>query len=138
MRAFLLLPVLIFTQFSFGQLENSEEAQKFWDDNIQAIVDLEKNKIIEQTNFPLELSATKEVWTKNEFTEKLDMIFHKSQREELSKLNIGDIDAWQMSGHESLMYMVACFEAFDDNRAMVLQFKRIDGEWKLYGIDLQK
>lgn len=134
----LLLSVIFLKGISYSQISDKAEAQKFWDNNIKAIIDLDKTKILEQTNFPLEIRIGDELWSKADFSSKLEKVFTPILREELKEGSIEDIDAWVLGEDEGDTYMVVCFSEFEEYQILVLMFKQFDEVWKLYGIDLQK
>lgn len=138
MRFLLLLPMIISCGIAYSQISDKAEAQKFWDSNIKAIVDLDKTKILEQTNFPLEIMIGDQMWSKDEFNAKLEKVFTPILREELQSGSIDDIDAWVLGEDEGDTYMIVCFSEFEEYQILVLMFKQFEGKWKLYGIDLQK
>lgn len=137
MRYSALLLFTLLSNFIFSQISDTLEAKKFWADNIQAIVNMDKAKIISQTNFPLEIKIGDEMWSKADFTAKIEKVFTPAVREELKSGSIDNIDAWTMMDDISDTYMVVCFSKFEEYEILVFMFKQFDGQWKLYGIDLQ-
>jgi hypothetical protein len=138
MRLFILFLFFSLVSFvSLTQISDTIEAKKFWNDNIQAIVNLDRAKIIFQTNFPLEIRIGDELWSKDDFNANLEKVFTKEVREELKSGSIDNIDAWIMLEDESDTYMVVCYSEFEEYSVLVLMFKQYDGNWKLYGIDMQ-
>lgn len=130
---------LLFTHLSFAQLSDRNEAQKFWDDNINNIVLLKTDQILAQTQFPLNvhLGTVTQKWTKEIFQKKLPNVFTMDVREQLKEMSIDDIDAWVMSDDESETYMLVCYFEEGEYAAVVLSFKQMEGPWKLYGLDYQ-
>lgn len=130
---------LLFTHLSFAQLSDRNEAQKFWDDNINNIVLLKTDQILAQTQFPLNvhLGTVTQKWTKEIFQKKLPNVFTIDVREQLKEMSIDDIDAWLMSDDESETYMLVCYFEEGEYAAVVLSFKQMEGAWKLYGLDYQ-
>jgi len=138
MRITALFLFTFLTNLSFSQIRDTLEAKKFWADNIQAIINLDKTKIISQTNFPLEINIDEELWSKDDFTARLDNLYTAEFRDELKSGSIDNIDAWTMFEDESDTYMLVSFSKFEEYDALVFMFKQFDGNWKLYGIDMQK
>jgi len=138
MKNYLLLAIILFTNISFSQISDVAEAQNFWDNNIQAIIRLDADKIISQTKFPLNMLASGDELTAEEFKGKLNQVFTDAVRIDLRGGSISNIDAWVMSEDDSETYMVACTNPSDDYDAVVFLFKEFDGNWLLYGIDYQK
>jgi len=137
MRAIILILFSFLTNLSFSQISDTLEARRFWENNIQAIVKLDKQKIISQTKFPLDVNVGDGSWSETEFKARLDSVFTEPLRTELSDGNYHDIDAWVMSDDANETYMVVTFGSYRKYDVIVLMFKEFDGVWKLYGIDFQ-
>lgn len=137
MRFVLVFSFSLISYLGFSQISDTLVAKKFWSDNIQAIIQLDKAKILSQTNFPLEIRIGDELWDKAKFTSELDNVFTETLRNELKAGSFENIDAWKMFEDESETYMVVCFSTFNEFSILVLMFKEFNGIWKLYGIDMQ-
>lgn len=139
MKNVLLFLCLLFATVSTAQIENQEEADKFWNENILAIVQLNKEKIIEQTNFPLDINVGEELWNQEKFKGLLDVVFSQDTRTDLRSSSSGDsIDAFTMGEDEGQTYMLVCDVTYKNYGVEVLMFKQFEGVWKLYGIDFHE
>lgn len=138
MKTSILFILLFISSTIFSQITDRVEAQKFMEDNIYNMVILEKDKIVTQTNFPLEIYTGDKTWGKDEFSSKLSTLFSDAMRIELRGSTIDNIDAWVMAKDTSETYMLACFVPYEEYTAVVFLFKKFNGTWKLYGIDFQK
>ena len=128
---------LFFSVLSNAQIQNQDEADKFWGDNILAIVQLNKEKIIAQTNFPLDINIGEEYWNQEKFSGLVDVLFSQDVRTDLRTGSSASIDAWTLGDDEGETYMVVCNVAYKEFIVEVLMFKQFEGVWKLYGIDFQ-
>jgi hypothetical protein len=137
MKNVLLFLCLLLATVSTAQVENQEDADKFWGDNILAIVQLNKEKIFSQTNFPLDIKIGEESWSQEKLSGLLDVIFSQDVRTTLRSGSSSYIDAYTMGDDEGQTYMVVCDVNYQEYVVEVLMFKQFDGVWKLYGIDFQ-
>lgn len=137
MKNVLLFLCLLLATVSTAQIENQEEADKFWGDNILAIVQLNKEKIFSQTIFPLDINIGEESWNQEKFSGLIDVLFSQDMRTDLRSGSSGYIDAFTMGDDEGQTYMVVCDVNYKEYVVEVLMFKQFDGVWKLYGIDFQ-
>ena len=128
---------LFFSFLSIAQIQNQDDADKFWGDNILAIVQLNKEKIISQTNFPLDVNVSEESWNQEKFSGLLDVLFTQDVRTKLRSSSTAVIDASTLGDDEGQTYMIVCNVSYKEFIIEVLMFKQFDGVWKLYGIDFQ-
>lgn len=140
MKYYLTILFLVLSIKLFSQISDREEAQRFWQTNVQAVINLDQEVILNQTRFPLNISTDQgnEKWNKETFKAKLALVFNEKIRKELSKENIDFIDAWVMSEDSSDTYMLIFLNPTDTFEAVVFSFMQFEGLWKLYGIDYQK
>jgi len=129
---------LVLATVSIAQIENQDEADKFWAENITAIVQLNKEKIFSQTNFPLDINIGKESWNQEKFSGLLDVIFSQEVRTILRGGSTDRIDAYEMGDDEAQTYMLVCDVTYKNYGVEVLMFKQFEGVWKLYGIDFHE
>ncbi len=128
---------LLLATVSIAQVENQDEADKFWAENITAIVQLNKEKIFSQTNFPIKTNIAQESWSKEKFSGLLDVLFSQDVRTELRSGSSRNIDAFTLGDDDGQTYMVVCNVVYKEYLVEVLMFKQFEGVWKLYGIDFQ-
>lgn len=96
---------------TYSQLTNRKEAQSFWDSNIGAITTLDIEKIVTQTDFPLEIvkNDKRTSLTPSEFRTRIKEFFNENVISQLKTQSINNIDAWVMSEDEGQTYMIVCF-----------------------------
>ncbi len=140
MKQLVLVFFAIISMASYAQLSDLKEAQSFWDNNIVAITTLDIEKIVAQTNFPLEIDKNekKTSLTSSEFRTRIKEFFNESVISQLKTQSINNIDAWVMSEDVGQTYMIVCFLEDPSFDAVVFSFKQFDGSWKLYAINYQK
>lgn len=122
-----------------------EKLQAFWNSNIQAMINLDREKIIEQTNFPLagEWYAVFDMWESTEeelheaYVERLEELYNEEFRAILSKYtweNIGVADTEE--GTYLTVYIL--FEEIIDGEVMesaiILEFGLYDENWMLHAM----
>lgn len=137
MKKLLLLLFCFIHSISNAQIENEEDAKKFWADNILAIIELDKVKILSQTIFPLEINSGKSFWKKEDFSKRMTTLFSDEVRLELKNGSFKNIDAWTMADDTSQTYMVISLVPYENYDAVVFLFRQINTDWKLVGIDFQ-
>ena len=124
--------------FSFSQSINKIEPEQFWETNIRAILDSNIDEVVSQSHFPM---ATFEGdWSKNSFIDAFEILFDESVLASLSSQTYRDIQAFE-DGPNKVTYMVVIvteteYEGEFYESATMLSFKKFDGEWKLYQIDM--
>jgi len=141
MKRLLLLFFLSSATMGFSQkddLKDTLEAKRFWADNIQNIIELNKQKILAQTNFPLIIND--ERIDKEQFESELDKHFTARIRYELQSLPFPTrLKAWYIGDDATPTYMVPCLEILDKEHylAVVFVFYQYNGKWKLKEIDYE-
>ena len=134
MKRLLILFFVCCSISSFSQLKDTLEAKNFWNDNIANIVSFNKEKILSQIHFPLEVGNKK--YTRDQFRLEMDKYLNAELRAELSKKDIQSIDAWKMMGDETQTYMIVCYKGLETQyEAAVLCFLQYNGKWLLNHID---
>lgn len=137
MKRVLLLLFMSCSLSSFSQLKDTIEAQDFWADNIANIVSFNKEKILTQIHFPLEVGGKK--FTKEQFKPVMEKHLNAEIRAELGKQDVTDIDAWKMYGDETQTYMLVCYKGLEPQyEAAVFCFLQYNGKWMLNRIDYHK
>jgi len=137
MKRFIPLLFVAFSFTGFAQLTDKQEAQNFWADNIQNIVEYKKEAILAQIHFPLKVGDKK--LTKEQFKLVMDKHFSPELRTELGKKDIESIDAWKMGDDLTQTYMIVCRKGLDPQyEAAVLCFLQYNGKWMLNQIDYRK
>lgn len=149
MRTILILFVLLATNFSIAQKTTRDVVINFWDTAIQPIIDLDKEKIIEHTNFPLQgswgyqldLSTGPDEWTKDDFTSHLEMIFNEETRALLKQKTINDLVHYTNEAGEFEFIINVNFYSIQEETGdqyesvTIFYFKKFEDVWKLYSIE---
>lgn len=131
---FLCMSTIGFSQFK-DELKDTLELRRFWADNIQHIIALNKEKILEQTKFPLSIQSK---WIeKEQFEQELENHFTKEIRAELKAVAFKRVRTWYIGDDTTPTYMVACWETKDKEHSVfvVFSFFQYNGQWKLMSID---
>jgi hypothetical protein len=149
MKRLLLLSLLTISPFfqSFAQKADLETVQSFWNSNIAAMISLDKETIISQTNFPLlgswgyviELDGDADSWTKEDFVQNIDKIFNDDLRVKLRRMDHNQLvhhldENGQLNFILQLLFITE-EEGVKYESATLLYFKQFDGIWKLYQIE---
>lgn len=141
--SFILLPLSGFAQ---EEAEFSkEELQKLWNSNVKAIIDLDQEKIIQQTNFPLEGDwfAAYELWDASEeelqeaYTNDPAVVFDQETRDILRQMTWEDIIVNDYE--EGVVLSVPIYTTYEVDGefyefATFLEFASIDDQWMLIAI----
>lgn len=141
MKSLLLLLFLSASTIGFSQLrdqlKDTLEAKRFWANNIHNIIEGNKNKILDQTNFPLIIQD--ERVEKEQFEAELEKHFTAKIRSELKAASFTRLKAWYIGDDVTPTYMVPCLELSDQELylAVVFIFFQYKGEWKLKEIVYQ-
>ncbi len=126
------------SQFSFSQLSDEEEAEIIWETNIQAILDLDKKKVLSQTVFPL--NTYKGVWNRSTFISDFDFIFNTDLLKDLKYQDVRDLQpSEEESGELAFILIVMTFTEIDGEdfeSSTIFSFKKFEGDWKMYNIEL--
>lgn len=147
-----LLTILLFTLsslFSFGQAVNRDVVVSFWNNNVKAIVDGNCEKIISQTNFPVEgswiyiLELEKEPENPDQafFVANMEKIFDEETRKQLGEKTYNDLVHYKNDNGEIVFIINVDFWHTDPDTGNEYQsttmffFKMFDNKWKLYSIE---
>lgn len=149
MKLLFSLSICFLSFFSLGQATSKDVVLSFWDSNIQSIIDFDKAKIIEETNFPLEgswgytieLETSPDQWTKDDYVNNIDKIFNEELRKNLMGKTYNDLvhykdETGTLSFIISLNFLTKdpeTGESFESSTIMF--FKMFDNKWKLYSIE---
>ncbi len=134
----LLAGFFIMSSSVIAQEINKIEPQQFWETNIQAILDSDVDKVVRQAHFPM--TTFDGDWSEEPFIDAFDMLFDEAVLAELKTQSFRDIQPFEGNGGE-MTYMVVIateteFEGELYESVTLLSFKKFDGEWKLYDIDM--
>lgn len=149
MKSILFLLLFLVSLCSLGQGTNKDVVLSFWNSNIQSIINLDKAKIIEETNFPLEgswgyvleLKTSPEQWTKEDFVNNIDKIFNEELRNNLKSKTYNDLVHYKDETGTLSFIINLNFSTKDDQSgetfesSTILFFKMFDNHWKLYSIE---
>lgn len=129
---------LLISSSVFAQTLKKVEPQQFWDTNIQAILGSELDEVVSQSHFPM--TTFEGDWSKKDFINSFDLLFDKSILAALRDQSYRDIQPIESSPGE-ITYMVVIttyteVEGETYESVTILSFKKFDGEWKLYDIDM--
>jgi len=134
----LLTAVVLLNTTSFAQGLNKTEPQQFWNTNIQAILNSDVDAVVGQSHFPM--STFEGDWSKKSFKDAFDILFDESALEELSSQSYRDIQPVEDSPGVMTYIVVITTEMVVDGETFesstILSFKKFEGEWKLYNIDM--
>ena len=132
---------------SFSQKADLETVQSFWNSNIAAIISLDRETIISQTNFPLEgswgyvveLEGDADSWTKEDFVQNIDKIFNDEMRVKLRRMDYNQLvhhvdEDGQVNFILQLLFVTE-EEGVKYESATLLYFRKFEGIWKLYQIE---
>ncbi len=139
MKSFLLLLLASFSVSStvHAQDLDLDEADAFWKSNIQAILDADIEKVMDQTSFPL--TTYEDDWTEEDFRDNFELVFDEMVLADLAAQDLTDIQV--VEDEDGLSYMVVIYtvigidEDFYES-ATILSFTKMDDDWKLYRIDV--
>jgi len=134
----LLSAFLLMTSLSVAQSINKTGPQQFWETNIHAIIDGDVDQVVEQSYFPM--STFEGDWKKREFIDAFDILFDESAVEALKNQSYRDIQSVDDgTGNREYIVVITTEMEIDGEileSATILSFKKFDGEWKLYNIDM--
>lgn len=119
--------------------------KKFWASHIQPIIDLDREKIIDQTNFPLagEWYAEFDMWEstpeelQEAYVERLDEIFDEEFRKTLAGLTWENLEVGELEDGYLINLPLLFVEEVDGDiyeSAMILEFTMINNKWMLTAI----
>lgn len=134
----LLVGFLLVSSNTFAQGINKTEPQQFWETNIQAILDGNVDEVVSQSSFPM--STFEGDWKKNDFIDAFEILFGAAELAELRSQTFRDIQPVEYEPGEMTYMVVIVTETEEDGEyyesATILSFKKFDGKWKLYDIDM--
>lgn len=114
------------------------EAKTFWESNVQKILEGDKNTVADQTHFPLNTFRGK--MERAEFLENFEDLFSEDVLKDLSRQGPSDIQPVEYDPGVVTYMIVTILETEVDREVMesavVLSFKKYDGAWKLYSVDI--
>jgi len=140
---------LFLSSILFAQSTPRDVVISFWNSNIKAIVELDKETILNQTNFPLEgswgyaleLDKAPEEWSKDDYTNNLSKIFNQETRDQLKQKTYNDLVHYKNEQGELIYIVNVVFntkmEGSDEymESSTIFFFKMFDSKWKLYSIE---
>ena len=147
MKALLFLLLMTTSTVAFSQIADLETVRNFWDTNIMEIIRLEKDKIIEHTNYPvegswgyvLELEGEPETWTNTDFNNGLPVIFNDQLRIALRSKTYNDLVHFENEkGELEFIIQLTSITSTDDGdfeSSTFLYFKKFEGVWKLFKME---
>lgn len=126
------------SSMAFSQSVDKVEAQAFWETNIQAILNENVDEVVSKSHFPM--STFEGDWTKDDFIDAFEILFGISELTELKTQTFHDIQPVEYEPGEIEYMVVIVTETEIDGElyesATILSFKKFDGVWKLYAIDM--
>lgn len=130
--------LLLITSSALSQSLNKIEPQQFWETNIQAILESNVDEVVSQSHFPM--TTFEGDWSKNSFIDAFDILFDESVLASLSDQTYRDIQTFEDSpGKVTYMVVIVTRTEYEGEfyeSVTMLSFKKFDGEWKLYQIDM--
>lgn len=149
MKPALTIVFLFLSSILFAQSTPRDVVISFWNSNIKAIVELDKETILNQTNFPLEgswgyaleLDKAPEEWSKDDYTNNLSKIFNEETRDQLKQKTFNDLVHYKNEQGELIYIVNVVFntkmEGSDEymESSTIFFFKMFDSKWKLYSIE---
>ncbi len=150
MKTTLIVAFTLLTSISFSQLVQKTELDAFWNSTILPIVKIDKETIIAQTNFPLEGAwgymvddlSEPESWTTELYSNNLEKIFTDEIRISMRSKTINDLAHFTTDEGETALLLSILIETYDKESDMTFEtsymyfFKKFDGNWKLFKIDI--
>lgn len=131
----------VFTLLSImavGQVTDTD-LNEVWNDNIQSIIHMDKEKIVEQTQFPLEggwaFMVDSREPTIDDYRSGLEVLFPEELREELKGLDHSVLSI----NEEVISY--SFYQTFQEGEdtfesMTIYTFSKVDGVWKLTSITI--
>jgi hypothetical protein len=149
MKLIFTLSFYFLTLTVLGQATNRDVVLSFWNSNVQSILNFDKAKIIEETNFPLEgswgytieLESGPDKWTKDDFVNNIDKIFTEELRTNLKGKTYNDLVHYKDETGTLIFIINLSFLTKDEasgetfESSTILFFKMFDNHWKLYSIE---
>lgn len=147
MKTLLFLLIITISSSTNAQIASLETVRNFWDTNIMEIIRLDKEKIIEHTNYPvegswgyvLELEGEPDTWTTAEFNNGLPLIFNDQLRIALRSKTYNDLVHFENeTGELEFIIQLTSITSTDDGdfeSSTFLYFKKFEGVWKLFKME---
>jgi hypothetical protein len=148
MRFIFLFICILFIVNGYSQRADLKTVQDFWNANIVEIINLKNSEIIEHTNFPLEGSwgyaidyeSEESSWTSDLYKNNLSKVFTSELRNALSEMNYNQL-VHHTDENGELNFILQAFlttnvdgDTFESST--ILYFKKFDGIWKLFKVEL--
>lgn len=149
MRTFYFILFCSFSFLGYSQKIARDEIIHFWNTNIQAIINLDKSTITDQTNFPVEgswgyaidLSNSPDEWTKFDFLDNLELIFSEERRLFLRSKTFNDLI--HHTNEEGEIVLILNLDSTKKDlesgqtveSSIILFFKKFNSNWKLFMIE---
>ena len=134
----LLAGFLLMSSAVSAQGINKIEPQQFWETNIQAILDSDIDEVVSQSHFPM--STFEGDWSRKDFINSFDMLFDESILASLKNQTFRDIQPIEdYPGEITYMVVIVTYTEMEGEMfesATILSFKKFDGAWKLFDIDM--
>ncbi|MFT5777280.1 MAG: hypothetical protein ACI837_000211 [Crocinitomicaceae bacterium] len=141
---FPLLLILFSAPTAHSQKINREEAEAFWVSTIYPIMDMDIPTALNNVNYPISTYLGNR--TKEDFTGDYNDIFTPEILKALGKSSIDDIQIvdYQSGELTYMLVLMTVYKVEDDTdmegsemeSATILSFKKFDGVWKLYNVDI--
>jgi hypothetical protein len=150
MKTFLIIAFTQLTIISYSQLVSKPELEQFWNSTILPIVQLDNETVISQTNFPLDGAwgymvddlSEPESWTQALYSNNLEKIYTNEIRIALRGKTINDLSHFTTDEGQIALLLSILIETYDKESDMTFEtsymyfFKKFDGYWKLFKIDI--
>ena len=150
MKTYLISSFTQLTMITHSHLVPKPELEQFWNSTILPIVQLDKETIISETNFPLEGAwgymvddlSEQESWTQALYSANIEKIYTKEIRIAISGKTINDLAHFTTDEGQIALLLSILIETYDKESDMTFEtsymyfFKKFDGYWKLFKIDI--
>ena len=150
MKTYLIIAFTQLTMITHSQLVPKPELELFWNSTILPIVQLDKETIISETNFPLEGAwgymvddlSEQESWTQPLYSNNIEKIYTKEIRIAIGGKTINDLAHFTTDEGQIALLLSILIETYDKESDMTFEtsymyfFKKFDGYWKLFKIDI--
>lgn len=136
-KRLLFLAIIFIASTASAQSLNKTEPQQFWETNIQAILDADVDRVVEQSYFPM--STFEGDWSVRDFEDAFEILFDDSTLDALGNQTYRDIQAINDADGLTYMVVIVTYTEVDGElyeSATILSFKKFDKDWKLYNIDM--
>lgn len=134
----LFIGFILVSPSTYAQGINKTEPQQFWETNIQAILESNVEEVVNQSHFPL--NTFEGEWSENDFVDAFEILFSEVELSELRSQSYRDIQMFEDEDGATIYMVVILTETEIEGEyyesATILSFKKFDGQWKLYDIDM--